>query len=133
VITVGENGWAFGGADQDTIKGGAGSWLNGDDGDDIIIGGAGFQQIVGGAGNDTLTGGADADRFDFGDNWGHDRITDFQVGVDHINMAGVTGLDRFDQLTITATAEGTEVSFGDNSIILSGVAIDTVTTELFQL
>jgi hypothetical protein len=50
-----------------------------------------------------------------------------------INMTGVTGLDRFDQLKIATISGGTEVSFGSNSIILDGVDIHRVTAEMFQL
>jgi Ca2+-binding RTX toxin-like protein len=132
-ITVSANGWGIGGVGNDTIRGGAGSWLNGEDGDDVIIGEAGMQQIVGGAGNDTLTGGADYDRFDVGNGWGHDRITDFQAALDRIDMTQVSGLDSFSQLTVRTVAGGTEVGFAGNSIVLSGVAASVLTPEHFLL
>jgi Ca2+-binding RTX toxin-like protein len=132
-LTVSENGWAWGGADNDTITGAAGTWLKGDDGNDIIVGLAGTQQIVGGAGDDILTGGADFDHFEFADGWGRDRITDFQIGLDRISLEGVTGLDRYDQLTITQMAAGTEVGYGGNTMFLSGVAAHLLTQDHFLL
>jgi Ca2+-binding RTX toxin-like protein len=132
-LTVSDNGWAWGGADNDTITGAAGTWLKGDEGNDTIVGLAGAQQIVGGSGDDVLTGGADNDRFDFADGWGRDRITDFQIGLDRISLEGVTGLDQYDQLTITQMAAGTEVGYGGNTMFLSGVIAGQLTQDHFLL
>lgn len=78
-----------------TIKGGAGNdTLTGVGAIDTIIGGAGADIITGGAGQDTLTGGAGADIFRYNlraDAVGAagvnvDKITDFVVGTDKINL-----------------------------------------------
>jgi Ca2+-binding RTX toxin-like protein len=56
----------LGGAD--TLRGGAGNdTLEGGDGDDQLFGGAGFDNLVGGIGNDTLDGGLDIDTMTGGD------------------------------------------------------------------
>lgn len=76
--------------DQLTGQGGNDSLL-GNGGSDMLVGGSGNDTLNGGAGNDVMTGGAgvDAFRFDSGrrfqtSDFGIDRITDFEVGVDKI-------------------------------------------------
>jgi Ca2+-binding RTX toxin-like protein len=67
-------------AGNDTINGGAYAGptsLNGDAGNDLVIGGAGKDYLSGDAGNDTLTGGGGADTFHFMIGAGVDRVTDF--------------------------------------------------------
>jgi Ca2+-binding RTX toxin-like protein len=71
--------------------------LDGKAGNDTLSGGAGHDRLIGGSGFDQLTGGADADTFVFGANEANlstgalDTITDFQVGLDHIDLANVSG------------------------------------------
>ena len=63
----------------------------------MVIGGSGSDIIYGGGGNDTMTGGTeeggdgDQDIFVFGSSsYGdHDVITDFEVGIDKIDMTGM--------------------------------------------
>jgi len=70
--------------------------LIGGDGSDKLVGGAGTDTLVGGAGRDVLIGGADADTFrylDIADTGAsgstRDRIADFAVGVDKIDLAAI--------------------------------------------
>ena len=66
--------------------------LTGNGGDNVLNGGAGNDTLVGGLGNDTLTGGTGADNFVFDAALGPinmDRITDFQVGVDKIELSAL--------------------------------------------
>jgi Ca2+-binding RTX toxin-like protein len=81
---------------DDSLVGGNGNdrlygWL----GNDILIGDAGSDTLYGDSGSDLLTGGADADTFRFGSDFitgaafsslGLDTITDFQSGVDKIQL-----------------------------------------------
>ena len=101
-----------GNASANVIDGGNGDdFLFGMDGDDVINGGAGNDQLVGGRGYDALRGGAGDDRLvgSFGGNTltggsGHDTfvihwdlfqfadaITDFQRGVDRLDVGVVAG------------------------------------------
>lgn len=74
-----------------------GSRITGWEGNDTIIGGAGNDTIIGGAGYDLLTGGGGADVFVFNAVQhlgkpgvpGHDIITDFQQGIDIIDLSGI--------------------------------------------
>jgi Ca2+-binding RTX toxin-like protein len=83
----------FGQGGNDTLSGDAGSdWLDGGIGDDTLNGGRGDDWLIGGGGNDLMTGGAGADTFIFnnlGDLPRADRITDFQHGLDKIDLRGI--------------------------------------------
>src|SRR5262249_13829155 len=70
--------------------------ITGDAGANALNGGGGSDVITGGLGRDTLTGGADRDMFDF--NAANetpvgaglrDVITDFQQGLDHIDVSTI--------------------------------------------
>jgi len=64
-----------------------GSAITGGAANDTLIGGGGVDIFNGKAGSDVMTGGGGADVFRF-ENLGQgiDRITDFQIGVDHISL-----------------------------------------------
>jgi Ca2+-binding RTX toxin-like protein len=91
----------IGGALADTLNGGAG---------DDILGGAG--------GDDRLTGGAGHDVFQFSGAWGMDTITDFEKGLDHLDLRA-TGLGYGDlQFATSATSTIVHVAgFGDITIL----------------
>ena len=77
-----------GGYGNDTLNGGAGNdWLNG---------GAGADRLNAGTGNDTMIGGTGADVFVFSasSTASHAHIADFELGVDHLAVAGL-GLTNF--------------------------------------
>ena len=71
-------------------EGGAGgysAWLFGAGGNDTLTGAAGADRLAGMGGNDVLTGNGGADLFYFdAPGLGIDQITDFQIGVDHIEL-----------------------------------------------
>ena len=78
-----------GGGDADRLEAGRGNdMLLGDRGADTLLGHAGNDTLNGGAGSDRLTGGAGADDFVFGIHAGRDRITDFDLAQDDIDLAG---------------------------------------------
>ena len=107
-----------------TLNGGAGNdSISGLGGADTINGGAGDDTINGGPGIDVMTGGAGADVFVFANGDGgnvepHDRITDFQVGTDRLQLPGAI-------ISTQAVSNGTYVNYagGDtyNWILLDGV------------
>jgi Ca2+-binding RTX toxin-like protein len=66
----------------------------------ILNGGDGNDVLHGGQGNDLLNGGTGADRFVFSGNNGTDTITDFQAGVDTIDIHSYgAALASFNDLT----------------------------------
>lgn len=81
-----------GNAGSDVLFGGAGDdRLAGGSGDDVLDGGAGRDVLIGGAGFDVLTGGYGADRFVLGGGSGYDRITDFELDGDVLDLSGLFG------------------------------------------
>ena len=87
----------IGGLGRDTLNGGDGNdTLDGGDNTDILVGGNGDDILIGGDDGDTMTGGAGADIFRIlvaGDSKGsgsdRDVITDFQRGVDRIDLSAI--------------------------------------------
>ncbi|MBK4216839.1 M10 family metallopeptidase C-terminal domain-containing protein [Paracoccus caeni] len=92
----------FGRLGDDTLLGGAGN--------DTLRGEGGRDLLNGGFGNDRLTGGGDADTFLFRKNFDRDVITDFEIGIDVIQMQGV-GVNSFAQARDRAVQSGADVIF----------------------
>ena len=100
------------------IGGAAGDTLLGGDGKDVLRGGAGEDTLRGGLGQDNLRGGADEDTFVFGaigeagTGATRDVIADFRSGIDQIDLAlidavsGVAGNQAFTLITGAFTAAG---------------------------
>jgi len=86
--------------------------LEGFRGNDILQGRGGNDTLDGGAGNDVMTGGVGADTFVF--NSGKDRITDFQLGVDTLQVArGLTDMTAARLIDSAHVAGGaTIIDFG---------------------
>jgi len=128
------NDQLYGGDGDDTIEGGEGDdYLDGDnlgtpslEGDDHLSGGDGNDRLRGGGGDDTMTGGEGDDRFFFADGFGHDTITDFELG-DGILLSSVTGIDGPGDVTPLISQDGADaliVLDDDNSIRLIGIDAD---------
>ena len=91
-----------GGLKDDKIFGEGGKdLLLGGDGNDYLNGGAGIDILNGNSGNDTLTGGDSKDTFVFDAGFGTDVITDFQDGLDVIDLRAFGGSSVFGALSIT--------------------------------
>src|SRR5262249_19071087 len=72
-----------------------------------VVGTSGNDTIVGTAGNDTLTGLAGNDTFVFSPGGGHDTITDFHSGEDHIDISDF-GLSEAALTALLASAGTTD-------------------------
>jgi len=83
--------------------------LIGSSGNNALNGGAGNDRLIGGDGYDWLTGGSGADiiELNFGD--GHDRMYDFEDGIDIIDLSS-TGLS-FADLNLRDTDIGVEIGY----------------------
>lgn len=83
----------------------------------------------GGAGNDSLidttNSGFVAAAFVFSSLWGSDTVSGFDDGIDVIvfDATAAAGLDSFDDLTVTGDATQSILTFGSDSITLTGVNI----------
>lgn len=81
-----------GGADQDKLYGGTGGdSLFGGDGNDTLAAGNGGDTLTGDAGSDLLVGGAGSDLFVFAAGSGRDTVKSFDLGIDHVSLASLTG------------------------------------------
>lgn len=120
----------FGGTGADSLYGGLGrDRLLGGNGDDMLQGGRGNDTLIGGRGDDSLTGGADADRFLFNPALSAetDRIEDFEVGLDRIDI-------RTDaRVTVTDTATGVEIDDGLRSLEVLGISSDDLDSSNFLI
>ncbi|MEP6068154.1 MAG: calcium-binding protein [Paracoccaceae bacterium] len=114
------NDTAFGGFGEDTLNGGSNAdVLDGGPGDDRVRGDDGVDHLNGNSGNDLLNGGANADTFWFFDihSMGRDRITDFEDGLDVINLSDWGFASAADVLALASSAGGfdqhTRITFTD--------------------
>ncbi|MBC6438086.1 MAG: calcium-binding protein, partial [Rhodobacteraceae bacterium] len=93
--------------DDDVLTGGSGDdSLIGNTGNDTLRGNLGDDTLIGGHGDDVLTGGMNADTFVFSSGHGNDTITDFDDGVDLIQITA-SGVG-FDDLAIASEGTDTE-------------------------
>lgn len=87
-------------------------------GNDTISGSGGEDILLDGAGSDQLTGGAGADLFIMAEDGQMDRIMDFQVGLDRVDLSAWTGLYSTLQIAVVSRSDGAEVRYGDERLIL---------------
>lgn len=136
----GGDDWLFGGTGNDRLTGDDGfDELHGGAGNDILDGGAGEDEIEGGDGDDLLAGGDGADVFSFSAysgageenvDRGHDVITDFELGVDHLYYEGSKALARAvvgSDMVSTDYGDGVHIDFGED------VSVDVVGLSRAQL
>ncbi len=103
----------YGGAGNDrlTVRGGEGNILNGGAGNDTLIGGSGSDTLIGLQGDDALQGKGGADIFLFGfiRSGERDRIADFVIGEDVIDLSQIdANRDRAGEQSFRfGTREGT--------------------------
>jgi len=123
-------------ADDSLVGGAAGDLIAGGDGDDRIQGGAGDDLLQDGAGADRLWGGAGADIFVLAADGHTDRVMDFQLGVDRLDLSAFGRIHDLSQLDIAATANGATIRFGSETvhvITAGGHPLDIVRLDLSDL
>ncbi|MDP2240337.1 MAG: M10 family metallopeptidase C-terminal domain-containing protein, partial [Burkholderiales bacterium] len=101
-----------------------GATLNGNGGNDVLIGGEENDILNGGAGNDILFGGLGADRFQFsfdsnggvtsGD--GFDTIVGFDFGADKLDFGGIT-VDQFLASFVVDDTQNVDAVGGADTVI----------------
>lgn len=118
-----------GGKGNDVLAGGVGNDnLSGGAGNDLLRGDEGADHLRGGAGRDILTGGKGADHFVFAAHEGHDKITDFQNGVDRLEILGDV---TFADLHIAKVGTSVAVSFDHTVITLDHTKLAAIGAEDF--
>lgn len=113
------------GAGNDTVIGNAS--------DNLLYGGNGSDIIIGGKGGDELTGGAGADHFIFNSGDGQDRITDFNVAEDIIELDLSVYTSRSELMGMLSEHNGYIVLNlgGGDSIRLDGVQLSDIALDQF--
>ena len=86
--------------------------LYGDSADDTLAGQGGDDVIFDDAGEDVLTGGAGADLFVLDADDAFDRITDFELGIDRVDLGSWPSLRSLDQLFWSTTSTGITLTYG---------------------
>ncbi|EGR3919613.1 type I secretion C-terminal target domain-containing protein, partial [Vibrio cholerae] len=136
--------------DNDIILGHAGNdVLDGGLGDDVLYGGSGNDILIGGLGDDILTGGSGDDLFKWVDgdlDNSKDRITDFTIGQDKIDLSDLFPDETrtLDQLLnsyvieISGQGQNSEIVINnghDNqlTIQLDGVSFNELTNQLASI
>ncbi|HYD66577.1 heparin lyase I family protein [Azospirillum sp.] len=127
----------YGGQGNDTMFGDDGAdKMYGGDGADLMSGGAGNDILVGGAGNDVVTTGAGLDTVVIEKAAGVDRVTDFAVAEDKIDLtpyynaikaAGVT--PATDYVKFVANGTATEVRIDADGSAGSGAPVTVATLD----
>ena len=90
----------------------------GSDVSEALSGGAGDDILLDGAGSDVLTGGPGADLFAMSADGQTDTITDFERGIDRLDLSAFDFLYDVDQLVIAPTGDGAILSHGFETITI---------------
>ena len=128
----------YGGTGDDVIEGKDGNdYLQGEAGNDLIYGGLGNDVIDGGSGNDVIFLGRGEDTVIIAPDNGLDRIADFKIGEDKIQLAG--GL-TYDDLTIVSREHNgshhtiiKNSATGERLVKLKNVNSETISADDFVL
>ncbi len=123
----------LGGPTSETLNGGTlDDIINGGRGNDILRGNGGDDILVDGRGSDRLFGGAGADTFVLVADGQLDRIMDFQVGLDRLEISSFQMLYSPDQLDFTTTTYGARIVFRNEIIEIHSQTGDGLTlTQVF--
>ena len=127
-VILGNRGYdqLFGDAGLDMLVGGRGNdVLVGGDGADMLFGNENADILDGGAGDDRLWGGIGRDFFVFTDDFGNDRVEDFTLRWDRLDLSGVTDISDWADLSASHLALGPSgnvvITASSGSIELVGV------------
>lgn len=122
VITGGDGADTLAGnAFDDTLDGGAGR--------DLLNAGGDDDRLIGGAGRDLMKGGAGADTFVFDQGHGRDRIVDFDLGEDRLEISAALAAGR-DATSLAQAAQSVDGGLllsleAGAEIVFSGLSAET--------
>jgi Ca2+-binding RTX toxin-like protein len=122
-------------SDLDGTGNGEDNIIYGNAGNNQLSGGGGEDVLNGGSGDDKLTGNGDGDTFVFHRDAGHDRVMDFQQGIDLIHMI-FEGVNSYDDIEDAISQHGNDVwiSMGQGDrLILKNTDIGDVDAGDFDL
>jgi Ca2+-binding RTX toxin-like protein len=111
------------GSGDNSMQGvGGNDYLDGDAGDDMLDGGSGIDRLLGGEGKDV---------FIFNENTGLDIVYDFEDGIDHIALVGLTDADYGDVSISEYGATGSIIQIDDDVMILRGTPTNEISIDDF--
>lgn len=117
------NGALMGTPANDMLMGGGTATLSGEAGDDILIAGTGVT---------TMTGGAGQDIFVMQVGGGATTITDFEAGIDRLDLFDYPLLRSPDQLAVTPTGQGAQIRYLNETVTVQSANGGTLSaTDLF--
>ena len=96
-----------------------GDFIWGGSGAQTLNGGAGDDWIFDGSGADSLTGGSGADVFLFAADGAGDKVTDFELHKDRIDVSDWGRIYSAASLVITQTTTGATIAWGNETITLT--------------
>lgn len=100
--------------------------------DTTLMGGDGDDILIAGTGATTMSGGAGADIFVMQSGSGLTTITDFQPGVDRLDMFDYLLLRSPQQLTFTSTTQGARIEYRGEVVQVQSASGGTLTsTDIF--
>ncbi len=121
-LTLNPGSTFVGGDTLDTIIGSSGDdTIFGMGRNDILDGGAGNDRLVDGRGRDVLTGGSGADIFEFIEDGKRDFITDYEMGIDRIDLTDYEYLYSYLDLTIRSRPDGAVIIIGTEKIWITSI------------
>jgi len=121
------------GVDHFEIDLGAGALLSGTAGNDILRGDAGGDIIRDGAGVDRMWGGAGADVFILSADGESDRILDFELGVDRIDLSAWGPITSLADLTFGTKGAAVEIQVGDDLVQIDSIDGQALSPDDFTL
>ncbi|WGH80221.1 hypothetical protein [Jannaschia ovalis] len=95
-----------------------GQFLDGLAGDDTLQGGAGDDVIRDGAGIDSLYAGGGENIFVLAADGAEDRIWEFRIGQDRLDLTAWEGLRNVEQLAIATQRRGATITYGEEVLFL---------------
>jgi Ca2+-binding RTX toxin-like protein len=124
----------YGNAGNNVLKASAGNdVLRGYAGNDKLYGGSGNDKLHGGAGDDWLYGGAGQDVFVFEKNSGRDRIKDFRVGEDRIDVRSWSHVNDLRDLKMKQSGSDVVIHHGADTVVVEHVQLAALSLKDFLL
>lgn len=124
----------YGNAGKNVLKASSGNdILRGYAGNDKLYGGSGNDKLYGGAGDDWLYGGPGQDMFVFERSSGRDRIKDFQVGLDKIDVRAWSNVHDLADLKMTQSGAHVVIHHGADVVVVEHVQLAALSLRDFLL
>lgn len=124
----------YGNAGGNVLKSSSGSDIvKGYAGNDRLYGGSGNDKLHGGTGDDRLYGGPGRDVFVFEKNSGRDRIKDFSIDEDRIDLRAWAHVNDLEDLKMTQSGHHAVIHHGADTVVVENVKVAALSLGDFLL